>query len=70
MYNRSGALFEAPFKRIEVEEESYFTHLIAYIHSNPQKHKIVADFRDYLYSSYEAYLNNKSTKLQRTEVLD
>lgn len=70
MYNRSGALFEAPFKRIEVEEESYFTTLIAYIHCNPQKHEIVTDFRDYSYSSYDAHLDNKQTKLQRTEVLN
>lgn len=70
MYKRSGALFEAPFKRIEVEEESYFTTLITYIHCNPQHHEIITNFRDYPYSSYTGHLNNKPTKLQRNEVLN
>lgn len=40
---RTGALFERPFKRIPVESESYLMRLIVYIHQNPQKHKFVHD---------------------------
>jgi REP element-mobilizing transposase RayT len=36
---RTGALFERPFKRIPVDSESYLTRLIVYVHQNPQKHK-------------------------------
>jgi len=69
MYNRTGAIFETPFKRIEVKEESYFSALIAYIHKNPETHGLIDDFRDYPYSSYHAHISNKTTKLNRSEVL-
>ncbi|MFN6945072.1 MAG: hypothetical protein ACK4ND_08990 [Cytophagaceae bacterium] len=67
--NRTGGLFETPFRRIEVSTDEYFTQLIYYIHSNPQKHGVVKDFREYPYSSYAAHLSNKSTKLKRHDVI-
>ncbi len=70
MYNRTGAIFETPFKRIEVKEDSYFSTLISYIHKNPEKHGLVDDFRDYPYSSYHAHLLDHTTKLSRSEVLE
>ncbi len=69
-YDRTGALFETPFKRIEVGEDDYFTRLIAYIHLNPQKHMLVKDFKTYKHSSYNVHLSNQATKLRREEVLD
>ena len=68
--NRTGSLFETPFKRIEVKSESYLTHLIWYIHNNPQKHGFVNDFRDYPHSSYQAHLCSGITKLKRKEVIE
>lgn len=68
--NRTGSLFETPFKRIAVNSESYFTRLIWYIHHNPQKHGFVSDFRDYPHSSYHAHLSNINTKLKRNEVIE
>lgn len=68
--NRTGSLFETPFKRIEVTSDLYLTRLIWYIHHNPQKHGFVSDFRDYAHSSYHAHLSNKNTKLKRNEVID
>lgn len=62
---RTGGLFETPFRRIPVEEEEYVTHLIYYIHFNPQKHSFVKDFRTYKHSSYSIYLNSKKTFLER-----
>ena len=71
MYDRTGALFESPFKRIEVKEESYFTQLISYIHQNPQKHGLVEDYKDYPHSSYHAHLlENKNSRLNRKAVLE
>lgn len=70
VYDRTGAIFETPFKRIEVTEDSYFSTLIRYIHHNPQKHRIIKDFRDYPYSSYHAHLYESATKLNREEVLE
>jgi len=69
MYGRTGAIFETPFKRIEVKEEGYFTSLINYIHQNPEKHGLVSDFKGYKYSSYHTHLSNRKTKLLRDEVI-
>jgi REP element-mobilizing transposase RayT len=66
---RTGGLFETPFRRIEVDNDAYFSHMIWYIHSNPQKHGFVDDFRDYPHSSYHSHLASTATKLKRDEVL-
>ena len=67
---RTGALFERPFKRIVVDSEAYFVRLITYIHQNPQKHGFVKDFRDWKWSSYHSLTTNKSTRLQRNDVIN
>ena len=67
--HRTGKLFEERFKRKKVEDDFYFTELIYYIHANPQKHKLLADFRNYQYSSYCDILSNKKTLIKREEVL-
>jgi putative transposase len=67
-YDRTGALFQRPFGRIPVTSDAYFIHLVTYIHQNPQKHGLVADFRTWPYSSYHAHLSDKPTRLQRDDV--
>jgi len=69
-YERTGGLFEEPFHRIEVKTDAYFSQLIYYIHSNPQKHNFVLDFKDYEHSSYHSHLLLKTTKLKRETVLE
>ncbi|TAE38600.1 MAG: hypothetical protein EAY66_03845 [Sphingobacteriales bacterium] len=69
-YGRTGGLFEEPFHRIEVNSDSYFLRLIYYIHTNPQKHGFVLDFRDYKHSSYHSHLLTKTTKLKKENVLE
>jgi hypothetical protein len=66
---RTGALFERPFKRIPIDNESYLMRLIVYIHQNPQKHRFVSDFRDWNYSSYHSIIGNAPTRLQKDKVL-
>jgi len=66
---RTGALFERPFKRIPVDSESYLMRLIVYIHQNPQKHKFENDFRNWNYSSYHELVADVPTRLQRDKVL-
>lgn len=68
-YGRTGSLMENPFHRIPVTTDAYFTNLIAYVHRNPQKHGIVKDFRDWPYSSYDAILHDKPTRVAKTAVL-
>jgi putative transposase len=67
---RTGALFERPFKRIPVTNEAYLMRLIVYIHQNPQKHKFTADFRDWNYSSYHEHIADIPTRLQRDKMME
>ncbi len=69
-YGRTGALFERPFRRVEVIGAAYFKNVVAYIHRNPQHHGFVDDFREWPYSSYDVVLSDKSTRLQRDVVLE
>lgn len=68
-FDRSGGLFEKPFKRKRVHDDSYFTQLIMYIHQNPQKHGYVKDFSVWKFSSYRAILSHRPTQVERHEVL-
>lgn len=67
--SRTGALFEKPFRRIEVKKDDYFSALISYIHRNPSKHGITSDFRNYTHSSYQSHLSEQATLLEREELL-
>ena len=66
---RTGTLFERPFKRIPIDNENHLMRLIVYIHQNPQKHGFVIDFKDWNYSSYNSIIGNNPTRLQRDKVL-
>lgn len=68
-YERTGSLFEKPFHRIHVDSDRYFTALTRYIHRNPQKHGLIADFRDWPWSSYSAFLSEGKTRVRRDDVL-
>jgi putative transposase len=68
-YERTGSLFENPFRRRQVDSDRYFSALVVYIHRNPQKHGFIDDFRQWPYSSYRAILSNQETRIQRADVL-
>lgn len=68
-HDRTGKLFELPFRRIAVESDPYFSMLIYYIHANPQKHGLISDFREWPHSSYHSHLSDRPTKLNRQEVI-
>jgi putative transposase len=67
---RTGALFQRPFKRIPVGNTSYLMRLIVYIHQNPQKHHFMEDFRIWNYSSYHQLTSRVTTRLQRDRILE
>jgi len=69
-YNRTGSLFEKPFKRKLIEDDRYFTSLVVYIHRNPQRHGYVSNFKDWSHSSYKVILSDKPTLLMRDTVLN
>jgi putative transposase len=69
-HQRIGTLFQTPFKRAIVKSDSYFTQLIYYIHSNPQHHNLIDDFRKWKWSSYKRILLDRPSKLKKEEVID
>jgi len=69
-YKRNGSLFQKRFKRIRVDDDSYFTKIIHYIHNNPIHHGITDSYKKWKYSSYNAIVSNNKTKVNRNEVLD
>ena len=69
-YQRTGSLFENRFGRKRVTSQRYLVTLIRYIHQNPQNHGLVPDFREWPYSSYDAVLTDKPTRVDQTAVLN
>jgi REP element-mobilizing transposase RayT len=67
-YNRTGSLFEKPFKRKLIEDEKYFNRLIYYIHNNPVHHNIVSHLSEYKWSSYNLYINRINSRLIHVEL--
>ena len=68
-YDRTGSLFQHPFGRIEVTTETYLRNLVTYVHQNPQRHGLVADFRLWPHSSYDILRTERQTQLKRDDVL-
>ena len=69
-YERVGSLFQKPFKRTQIDSDEYLTRMIFYIHHNPEKHKLIDDFRNWRWSSYQRVLLDKPSNLKKQEVID
>lgn len=70
LYKRNGNLFYTPFKREIIEDESHFRAALVYIHTNPVKHGLVEDFRDYEWSSWNSYMSSSRTNLRKAETYE
>ena len=68
--DRTGGLFQRPFKRKKITDQEYLRQLIYYIHRNPMHHKITGDPTKYPYSSFTGIVSNQPTFLQRDLVLE
>jgi REP element-mobilizing transposase RayT len=56
-YNRIGHLFQDRFKSEIIEDEKYLLAAIRYVHNNPVKAGMAAHRQNYIWSSYNAYVN-------------
>ncbi len=65
-YSRAGHLFQDRFKSEPVETDEYFLAVLRYIHQNPVKAGM-SETVDYIWSSYNAYINPKRDQLTDTE---
>jgi REP element-mobilizing transposase RayT len=70
LHLRRGNLFYRTFKRVEIRQDSQFTHALIYVHANAQKHRLVKDFSMHRWTSYHSCIGMQPTKLARDEVLD
>lgn len=66
--NRTGSLFEKHFRRIQVKDEDYLRQLVVYIHLNPLHH-FNQDYKQYIFSSYSAFVSDKETKVNRNNII-
>lgn len=68
-YNRVGGIFQKPFKRIQIEEDSHLQQAIIYTNANAQKHKLTDDFKQYPFTSYALILQNDQYLVDSKSVL-
>ena len=52
-YEKSGHLFQGPYKAVRVEDNKQLLHLSCYIHKNS------SDFRNHFYSSFQDCISNR-----------
>jgi putative transposase len=70
LYHRHGSLFERPFKRILIDNETYLGNLVVYIHNNPVHHGFCNHAFEYAWSSYLANDSEIITMENRKEVFE
>jgi REP-associated tyrosine transposase len=68
-FSRKGNLFQSPFRRVEIKEDSHLQQAIIYVHANAQKHKFIKDFKDHRYNSYWEIIKGDCSNVQINEVL-
>jgi putative transposase len=65
-----GGLFCQSINRNLISSENYLQMAIVYIHNNPVKHGFCNLPNDWKYSSYNSIISDKSTQVERDEVLE
>ena len=66
---RIGSLFANRFKRKSITDQKYLLKLVHYIHYNPVNDGYCENIEKWEYSSYNALISKKPTKLKREEVI-
>ena len=59
-YDRIGHLFQDRFKSEVIEDERYLLATVRYIHNNPVKAGMVITPADYVWSSYDSYVDPRA----------
>ncbi len=71
VHNRSGTLFEGPFRAILIDKNEYLLHLCRYIHRNPLEAGMVVRPEQWHYSNYPEFLGMRNgTLIDRDFVRD
>ncbi|UJH89883.1 transposase [Antarcticibacterium sp. 1MA-6-2] len=69
-YDRTGSLFQRPFRRKRISDENYLRNSVIYIHLNPEAHKFHKNFQNYPFSSYSQFFDGRYSILKREEVIE
>lgn len=70
-YKRTGSLFQAKFRAINITNTEYFLWLSAYIHTNPSVAGLIDNDKEYLWSSYQDYLGKRNgTLCNKNKILE
>lgn len=68
-YDRSGTLFEGPYRAINIDDKSYLIYLCRYIHRNPLEAHLVEKLKDWPYSNYLKWINARKGSLYDRELM-
>lgn len=70
-YQKTGHLFQGPFKVVRVEDNEQLLHLSAYVHRNPRELSGIKDKEhEYTWSSFQDYINkNRWGRLIAPEII-
>ncbi|MEI7709179.1 MAG: transposase [bacterium] len=70
-YQKSGHLFQGPYKAVHISDNTQLLHVSAYIHRNPRELATWTNKEDkYLYSSYQDFINeNRWGKLLASDIV-
>ena len=68
-YDRTGTLFEGPYKALVVDTDDYFVNLCCYIHVNPVHHGLVDTVDDWRYSNYLEWIEKRPGTLVDRELV-
>ncbi|MCX6743142.1 MAG: hypothetical protein NT116_02790 [Candidatus Parcubacteria bacterium] len=68
-HRRSGALFQGPFKAVEIKSFEHLVWLSVYVNKNAQIHSITDNAADYPWCSYPYYLGIKDDNLCNREII-
>lgn len=66
-HERSGSLFQGPFKSIHIDSDEYLLHLSVYVNANHAIHNYPE--KDWPYSSYLDYIGKREGKLSSKETI-
>jgi putative transposase len=68
-FDRSGTLFEGPYKLLPVETDDYLMRLCVYIHLNPVHHGLVDTPEKWPYSNYLDWIGRRQGTLIDRELV-
>src|SRR4051812_20396468 len=69
-HDRTGGLFEKPFKRKQIESKDGLISLSLYIHTNPVHHCFVKDLEEWPYSSFHELISDGNSFLKKHAVFE